>query len=136
MRLSTKSEYACLALLELSGHYGKGMLKIENISESKNIPKKFLENILLVLNRAGYLKSKRGPEGGYYLAKKPSEITLADIIRQMDGPLAPVESVSKYFYSETPIQQSEELIKVFREIRDFVANKLESTTFADLIKKR
>lgn len=136
MKLSSKSEYACLALLELAEHYGKGMLKIENISEAKKIPKKFLENILLVLNRSGYLKSKRGPDGGYSLAKKPSEISLAEIIRQMDGPLAPVESVSKYFYSETPIQQSEELIKVFRDIRDYIANKLETTTFADLLKKK
>lgn len=133
MKLSTKSEYACLALLELSRNYGKGLLKIEGISKSMKIPRKFLENILLILNRAGYLKSRRGPEGGYELAKKPSEINLAEIIRLLDGPLAPVGSVSKYFFSETPLMRSEELMKVFREIRDYIAGKMEKTTFADLI---
>lgn len=133
MRLSTKSEYACLALLELSRSYGKGRLKIESICEKRKIPRKFLENILLILNRAGYLKSKRGPDGGYTLAKKPSDISLAEIIRLMDGALAPVESVSKYFYSETPIQQSKEIINVLREIRDYIADKLEKTSFADLL---
>ena len=69
------------------------------------------------------------------LAKAPNKITLAEIVRLMDGALAPVESVSKYFYEQTPISKNKPLITVFREIRDYVSKKLESTTFADLIKK-
>jgi len=133
MKLSLKSEYACLALIDLSEHSETGIVKIEEISKRKHIPKKFLEQILLSLKNAGYLKSRRGPEGGYMLAKQPSEINLAEIIRLMDGALAPVESVSVYFYDSTPIEQSGRLISVFKDIRDYISDKLENTTFADLL---
>lgn len=89
----------------------------------------------MILKRAGYLRSKRGAEGGYMLAKPPKKISLAEIVRLMDGALAPVESVSKYFYDKTPISKNKQLIKTFKDIRDFIANKMEKTTFADLIKK-
>ncbi len=133
MKLSTKSEYACLALLDLSQYYGQGLIKIDDISKRKKIPKKFLEQILLSLKRSGYLKSKRGADGGYSLAKDPSKISLAEIIRLMDGALAPVESVSKYFYDNTPIEQSKALLNIFRDIRDYISNKMEETTFKDLL---
>jgi len=133
MKLSLKSEYACLALIDLAENSGESIVKIEEISKRKSIPKKFLEQILLSLKNAGYVKSRRGPEGGYMLAKKPSEINLAEIIRLMDGALAPVESVSVYFYDSTPIEQNSMLISVFKDIRDYISDKLEKTTFADLL---
>jgi Rrf2 family protein len=120
-------------MIDLSENYGRGLIKIEDIANRKNIPRKYLEQILLLLKRAGYLKSKRGAEGGYELSKKPGEISIAEIVRSMDGPLASVGSVSRYFYEETPIEQSEKLKKLFMDIRDYVANKMETTTFADLI---
>ena len=135
MKLSTKSEYACLALIDLSENYNKGLIKIDEISKRQNIPKKYLEQILLILNRAGYLKSKRGSEGGYKLAKKPGQITIAEIIRLMDGALAPVESVSKYFYEPTPIEKNKKLIKLFKNIRDHISATLEGTTLAQISKK-
>jgi Rrf2 family transcriptional regulator, cysteine metabolism repressor len=133
MKLSLKSEYACLALIDLAENSGKTVVKIDEISKRKGIPKKFLEQILLSMKNAGYVKSRRGPDGGYCLAKKPSQINLAEIIRLMDGALAPVESVSVYFYDSTPIEQSPQLISIFKDIRDYIADKLENTTFADLI---
>lgn len=69
------------------------------------------------------------------LAKHPSKISIAEVVRLMDGALAPVESVSKYFYESTPIEQNKALINVFKDIRDYVAKKMETTTFADLTKK-
>ncbi len=135
MKLSAKSEYACLALIDLSENYNKDLTRIEDISKRKKIPKKFLEQILLLLKRAGYLKSRRGAEGGYKLAKPPEKISVAEVIRLMDGALAPVESVSKYFYEKTPIEQNKQLINLMRNIRDYISNRLEGTTFADLIKK-
>ena len=135
MRLSTKSEYACLAIIDLAEHYNKDYVKIEGISERKKIPRKYLEQILLILNRAGYLQSKRGAIGGYKLARDPKRITLAEIVRLMDGALAPVGSVSTYFYESTPIEQNKNLIKVFKEIRDHIAKKMEKTTFAQLVGK-
>jgi Rrf2 family cysteine metabolism transcriptional repressor len=133
VKISSKCEYACLALIYLAEHFGEGLAKIQSIAATKKIPKKFLEQILIVLKQRGYVKSKKGSSGGYRLALPPDKITLAEIIRLMDGALAPVESVSKYFYEPTPIEQEERLLGVFREIRDYVAGKLERITFRELI---
>lgn len=135
MKLTVKSEYACLALLDLAKHYEKGMIKTGDIAKRKNIPKKYLEQILLLLNKAGYVRSKRGIDGGYMLSKNPRHVSLAEIIRLMDGALAPVESVSKYFYHSTPIERSKALVRLMKDIRDYTSTKLENTTFADLIKR-
>jgi len=133
MRLSSKCEYACLALLYLSENFGSGVSKISDIAESKSIPRKFLEQILIILKQSGYVKSKKGALGGYKLAKTPEEINLAEIIRLMDGALAPVDSVSTYFYEPTPIEQEKKLLSVFKKIRDYVSDTLEHIHFSDLI---
>ena len=133
MKLSRKSEYACLALIDLAQHYGDGPVKIIDICERKKIPKKYLEQILTLLKGSGYVKSVRGPAGGYKLSKMPREINVAEVVRLIDGALAPVESASEYFYEHTPIEQSEKLVIVFKEIRNYISSRLESTTFEDLI---
>jgi len=133
VRLSRKSEYACLALIDLAEQHDQGPVKIGDISHRKSIPKKYLEQILLTLRGAGFVRSTRGPGGGYNLAHKPSEISLAEIIRLLDGALAPVESVSEYFYSHSPVEAHEKLLKVFKEIRDYEARLLERTTLAKLL---
>jgi Rrf2 family transcriptional regulator, cysteine metabolism repressor len=133
MRLSRKGEYACLALTDLSEHYKHGLVKIKDIQLRKNIPRKYLEQILLLLKRARYLKSTTGSNGGYALAKDPSKISLAEIIRLMDGALAPVASASKYYYQSTPIDKQKKLLHIFKDIRNYIADKLENTTFADII---
>jgi len=134
MKLSKKSEYACLALIDLSENYSNDYIKIVDIANNWSIPKKFLEQILLILKTSGYVKSKKGSDGGYKLIKNPEQITLAEIIRLMDGALAPVESASKYFYENTPIEQHKKLINIFIDIRDYISDKLENITFGDLIK--
>jgi Rrf2 family cysteine metabolism transcriptional repressor len=134
MKLSKKSEYACLALIDLAEHYGEDFIKIIDISQRWLIPKKFLEQILISLKTSGYVKSKKGSEGGYKLTKTPEQISLAEIIRLMDGALAPVESASKYFYENSPVEQHKKLINIFIDIRDYTSNVLERTSFADLIK--
>jgi Rrf2 family cysteine metabolism transcriptional repressor len=134
MKLTTKSEYACLALLELSEYFENGVIKTEDIAIRRNIPKKYLEQILLLLNKAGYVRSRRGIDGGYSLSKNPERITVAEIVRLMDGALAPVESVSKNFYHSTPIEQSKALVRLMKDIRDYTVRKLENMTFADLMK--
>ncbi|MNP51229.1 HTH-type transcriptional regulator CymR [compost metagenome] len=92
-----------------------------------------MEQILSLLKGTGYVRAVRGISGGYKLSKAPEEITLAEIIRLMDGALAPVESVSEYFYENSPIEQNQNLVKVFRDIRDYISEKLENTTIKDLI---
>jgi Rrf2 family protein len=133
VKLSKKSEYACLALIQLSKIYEVELITIGDLSQDNQIPKKYLEQILLQLKGAGYVKSIRGVNGGYKLSKAPNQISVAEIVRLIDGALAPVDSVSHFFYEKTPTEQNEKLTGLFREIRDYISDKLENTTFADLI---
>jgi Rrf2 family cysteine metabolism transcriptional repressor len=135
MRLSTKGEYASRAMLELSLNYEKKPLHIRDISKAQDIPQRFLEQILLQLKRAGLLRSRKGPEGGYYLAKPPGEINVAEVIRAMDGPLAPIDCVSVTAYEVCPHERTCSLRGLWKEVRDVVAEILERTTFADLSEK-
>jgi len=128
MKLTTRSEYALLALICLARRDPNEYISGEAIASEQGIPAKFLQQILLALKHARYVQSTKGQHGGYKLAKTPAEISLAEIVRLFDGALAPTESVSKYFYESTPIEKEEKLINVFRDIRDFVADKLEGTT--------
>jgi|LGVE01.1.fsa_nt_gb Rrf2 family protein len=134
MKLTRKTEYAFLALIYLAENYEKNLIKTKDIVEEKQIPQKYLEQILLQLKSSGYLKSLRGKNGGYMLAKEPSKINLAEISRLFDGPLAPSTSVSTYFYDESPLKKETKMIAVLKDIRDYTAEILENTTLADLIK--
>lgn len=133
MKLSRRCEYAILALLYLAQNYEKKLSTIRDLAENNHIPRKFLEQILASLKRLGFIKSTRGPKGGYKLAKNPQEITLASIIRAIDGTLAPVDSASEYFFAHTPIEQSHKVSFLLREIRDYIAAKLEGNSLADLL---
>jgi len=133
MRLSTKGEYASRAMLELARNYDGRPLHIRDISKLQSIPQRFLEQILLQLKRAGYLRSRKGPAGGYYLSKPPGEITVADVIRVMDGPLAPIDCVSVTAHEVCPHEKSCSLMWLWKDVRDAVAKILESTTLADLV---
>ena len=132
MKLTSKSEYALLALVYLARHELEGFISVATIASAQEIPPKFLEQILLALKRAKYLRSSKGQHGGYCLGKPASKIALGEIIRFFDGALAPTESVSEYFYESTPIEREKSLVKVFKGIRDFVSRKLENTTLADV----
>jgi len=133
MKLTYRSEYALLALVHLARNNNTGYIPAESIANAQKIPLKFLEQLLLALKRAKYLRSSKGHYGGYCLAKQPDQITLAEIIRLFDGALAPTESVSEYFHDSTPIEKEQNLVKFFKEIRDMIAEKLENTTLADVL---
>jgi Rrf2 family cysteine metabolism transcriptional repressor len=133
MRLTTKSEYSLLALIYIARHSKKGLVKIEDICSEYGISKKYLEHLLTVLKQNRYLRTRRGARGGYGLAKTASKISVAQIIRLMDGALAPTESVSMYFYSETPLMKEKKIVAVFKDIRDYAAMKLEKLKLADLV---
>jgi Rrf2 family protein len=135
MKLTTKSEYACLAIIDLVEHRADGMVKIEDIARRKDIPKKYLEQILLLLKRAGYVGSRRGAAGGYRLAKEPEKISVAEIIRLLDGALSPIAAASKYFYDHSPMEKNRRLLGLMKTIRDYVARTLENTSFADLVSR-
>lgn len=135
MRLSTRGEYASRAMLELTLHWPHRSLHIREISSAQDIPKRFLEQILLLLKRAGYLRSRKGPKGGYRLAKPPSQITVAEVIRVMDGPLAPIDCVSVTAHEVCPLEGSCGLRWLWKEVRDSVARILERTTFAEVARR-
>jgi Rrf2 family cysteine metabolism transcriptional repressor len=132
VKLTSRSEYALLALVQLARRRGTEYLTVQAIAEAQEIPQRFLEQILLILKRARYVRSQKGQGGGYALAKAPEEITLAEVIRLFDGALAPTESVSRFFYVSTPIERERKLVRLFRKIRDQIAETLERTTIADV----
>lgn len=133
MKLTTKSEYSILALIYITRNQEKDFVKINDICQHYSISKKYLETLLGVLKQFGLLKTKRGVGGGYKLAKSPDEISVAEVIRLMDGALAATESVSKYFYSQTPLEAEEKTLNIFKDIRDYISKTLENTKFSDLI---
>ena len=131
MRLSHKGEYALRAMIVMALGYGDGPLRIADIAERERIPKKFLEQILLDLKRAGLVHSKRGPGGGYYLVRPPAEVTFAEIVRTIDGPLAPLSCVSKHAHVKCPEQRTCGLYSVMRDVRDAIAGVMEGVTLED-----
>ncbi len=132
--LSKKTQYAFKALIYLSEHAVDGPVLISEISEKKNIPLKFLENILLELRKAGILESKKGKGGGYYLAVDPRKVTLAKVMRLLDGPIALLPCVSLNFYEKC--KDCDEKIcglnRMMIQVRDATLKILESKTLADL----
>ncbi len=132
--LSKKSQYAFKALIYLSEHAVREPVLISEISKNKNIPLKFLENILLELRKAGVLESKKGKGGGYYLAVDPGEVSLARIMRLLDGPIALLPCVSLNFYEKC--KDCDERVcglnRMMAQVRDATLKVLESKTLADL----
>jgi Rrf2 family transcriptional regulator, cysteine metabolism repressor len=135
MKLTTKSEYSILALIYLARQAKKNQqfVKIEEICATYDISKKYLEQLFFILKQNRYLRTRRGSAGGYALAKPAAKISLAEIIRLMDGALAPTESVSQYFFSPTPLEKEKKILGVFKEIRDYISTRLEKLTLTDLI---
>ena len=136
MRLSKKSEYGLRALLELTLAHEKATLQRHEIAARQHIPIEFLEQILLTLKRAGLISSKRGIRGGYVLIKPPSDITLGQVIRLLDGPLAPISCVSKTAYqkcSECPYAEKARcpVQSIMGTVRDAIAGILDHYTLAD-----
>src|SRR6266581_219998 len=134
MKLSLRGEYALRALLVLGLNYGQPVIRIQTISQQQNIPKRFLEQILNDLKSAGLVQSKRGVAGGYRLARRPEQITLAAVVRHIEGALAPVRCVSERFYEKCscPDESRCAIRSVMKEIREAVVQIAERTTIADL----
>src|SRR5207302_10986066 len=137
MKLSLRGEYALRALLVLGLHYDQPLIRIQSISDQQNIPKRFLEQILNDLKSAGLVRSKRGVAGGYRLAKRPEEISLAAVIRHIEGALAPVSCVSERFYEKCscPDESRCAIRTVMKDIREAVVQIAERVTIADLCER-
>lgn len=134
MRLSVRGEYALRALLVLALRYNEDLVQIQAIADEQQIPKRFLEQILADLKSGGLLEARRGPSGGYRLRRPPEQITLAEIVRSVEGALAPIGCVSEHFYKKCscPDESKCALRSVMRDVRDATARILEGFTLADL----
>jgi Rrf2 family cysteine metabolism transcriptional repressor len=136
MRISRKGEYALRAVTFLALNYGKAPVRIHEISKREKIPEKFLEQILLQLRRAGLLESRRGAHGGYLLLRRPEKVSIADVIRVIDGPLAPIGCVSKWAHVRCEDERKCGLRRVMLEVRNVVADMLEGITLKDVCKSQ
>lgn len=142
MRLSKRGEYGLRAMITLGEATANGgspaMLQIKEISQREKISPKFLEQILLTLKNAGLLHSKMGVGGGYYLARPASEITLGQIFRVLDGPIAPIKCVSQMAYEpcDCPDEQTCGLRLAMSDVRNAIANILDNTSLADVTQRQ
>lgn len=136
MKLSVRGEYALRAMQVLARDYQEddSVVRIQEISQKQNIPKRFLEQILNDLKSAGIVQSKRGVAGGYRLKRSPDQITLAEIIRHIEGPLAPVSCVSEKYYEKCscPDESRCAIRSVMKEVRDSIVQVMEATTLGHL----
>jgi Rrf2 family protein len=134
VKLTYRSEYALLALIFLARRAGDGgLFHAQDIAQAQGIPVRFLLQILFTLKKAALVRSVKGRSGGYELARPANTITVAEVVRLIDGPLAPTSAASEHFYEPSPIEGEKKALQLMREVRGMVAVKLEGTTLADLV---
>ena len=138
MKVSKRCEYALRALIDLgmAAELGRPLLRAQEIVARENLPKGFLEQILMQLRKAGLIGTKRGRHGGYYLSQPMDSISLGQVIRLVDGPLAPIRCVSqsKYEKCSCPDENTCGLRMVMLEVRNSLANILDHHTLADTVR--
>lgn len=132
MKISQKGLYALEAMIMLANHYEQGAIKIRDIATEEGLPEKFLEIILIELKNARMVESSRGARGGYQLRRAPSEIHLSEIIRVIDGPLAPFGDADQLHGLIEHDPKHRLLYEVFLDVRNAAARILENTTVADI----
>jgi len=134
MKLSTKARYGARAMLDLAIHYGQGPIQLKDIAERQEISEKYLEHLITSLKVAGFVKSVRGAHGGYLLSRPPSEIRLFDIIRVLEGSLAPVDCVddSKICHRASFCVTRD----VWGQIKEVMTGVLESITLEEMCQRQ
>jgi Rrf2 family protein len=136
--MSKKSKYALRALLALARRHSDEPMLIADLAEQEGIPRKFLELILLELKNGGLLQSRKGRGGGYLLARKPEQISLGEVMRVLDGPLAPVACVSQRAYhtcEECADEATCGIRAVMKDVRDATAGILDRETLAGVLRR-
>jgi Rrf2 family protein len=133
MRISHRGLYALQALLHLAEAHERGLVKIHEIAREEDIPEKFLEGILVTLKNARVVASQRGREGGYRLRRPPGEILIGEVVRVMDGPLAPFGDAVELAQRVRTEPRHAGLFEVFLDVRNAAAAILDHTTLADVV---
>ena len=134
MRVSRKTDYALRALFTLVDHYRGVPIPIRELARRNDVPKRFLEQIMLDLKAQGWVESVAGIRGGYVLAKQPNEITMGEIVRHFDGILAPIDCVSVTGYRRCSQEPVCRFRRVFFDARNYVAGIMDRSTLADVAK--
>jgi len=134
MRVSRKTDYALRALFTLVDHFEGGPIPIRELARRNDIPKRFLEQIMLDLKAKGWVESVPGIRGGYLLAKPPSKITMGEVVRHFDGILAPIDCVSVTGYKRCSQEPVCRFRRVFLDARDYVAGIMDKSTLQEVAK--
>jgi Rrf2 family protein len=134
MHISKKTDYALRALFTLVEHYNGTPIPIRELARRNDIPKRFLEQIMLALKAQGWVESLAGMRGGYVLAKNPSKITMGEVVRHFDGILAPIECVSLSGYKRCSQEPVCRFRRVFLDIRNYVTAVMDRSTLAEVAK--
>ncbi|MDR3564392.1 MAG: Rrf2 family transcriptional regulator [Negativicutes bacterium] len=134
MKLSTKGRYGVSAMYDLALHYGQGPISLKSVAERQGISEHYLEQLMGVLRKSGYVKSVRGAQGGYTLTKDPTQITVGDIIKIMEGPIAPVDCLLSDAPDNDYCQRATFCVTrgVWAKVRDSINTVLDSISLADL----
>lgn len=137
MKLSTKGRYGVAAMYDLALHYGQGPISLKSVAQRQGISEHYLEQLMGTLRKAGYVKSVRGAQGGYTLTKDPTQITVGDIIRIMEGPIAPVDCLLSEGTDNEYCKRAGICVTrgVWAKVRDSIAQVLDSISLADLCRE-
>jgi Rrf2 family protein len=135
MKVSKRGLYALKALIHLAEAYERGLVRIHEIAEDEEIPEKFLEGILVMLKNARLVASERGRQGGYRLRRPPREIVVGEVVRIMDGPLAPLGDVVELQRRVRTEPRHAGLFDLLLEVRDAASRILDHATLADLVER-
>jgi Rrf2 family transcriptional regulator, cysteine metabolism repressor len=133
VKVSSRGLYALKALVHLAGSYDRGLVKIHEIADDESIPEKFLEGILVTLKNGRLVTSQRGREGGYRLRRPPAEILLGDVVRLVDGPLAPFGDAVELAHRVRTEPRHAGLFDLFLDVRNAAAKILDHTSLDDLV---
>ena len=134
MRVSSRSDYGLRALIELAGHYGQGPLQSSEIALRRHVPEQYLDQLLTILRKAGFIRSIRGPAGGHELVRSPAEITVLEVIQALEGSLSPVAWLDEPAeVTDHPHQCGQR--EIWERIRAATASILSSYTVADLLER-
>ena len=135
MKISYKGDYALKTLLELALNYNKGVLSINELAKKGDIPDKFLEQVLLVLKKGGFVDSKRGVNGGYFLARPPESITIGEVVRFIEGPVEPVACVGKEVYENCKDFKTCVFRDIWEQVYTATSLVIDTITFAELVRR-
>ncbi|MBP2642303.1 MAG: cymR 1 [Firmicutes bacterium] len=137
MKVSTKGRYGVSAMFDLALHYGQGPISLKSVALRQGISEHYLEQLMGILRKAGYVKSVRGAQGGYTLTKDPTQITVGEIVRVMEGPIAPVDCLLAAPQNNEYCGRAQTCITrgVWAKVRDSINAVVDSITLADLCKE-